>query len=171
LKNKLGITTSTVQTNDGASIMSPYRTMTKAEETTIQRQTDNFYETFVSRVAAGRNLSYEKVDEVAQGRVWSGTQAVEVGLVDGIGGLKHAILLAAEKAGLTQGFEYITISSEKSTMQLFVDALFSVKSKYQSDDILLNEIARIKQMIDVEPLQAKMPYDIEFETLQNSNIF
>lgn len=171
MKNKLGITTQTVQTNDGASILNPYRSMTKTEELVMQKQTDNFYETFVNRVAHGRNLSYEKVDEVAQGRVWSGEQAVEVGLADGIGGLKYAILLAAEKAGITSDFEYTTITSDKNSMQLFMDALFAVKAKLSSDDILLNEMSRIKSMIDIEPLQAKSPYKIEFQTSQNSNLF
>ncbi|MFI3262195.1 MAG: signal peptide peptidase SppA [Rikenellaceae bacterium] len=168
LKNKLGITTSTVQTNKGASILSPFRSMTKSEEAIMQKQTDNFYDTFVNRVAAGRNLSYEDVDKVAQGRVWSGSQALEVGLVDGIGGLRHAILLAAEKANIANDFQYKTITTEKKGLQLFFDSMNSARAMFRSDDILLNEMAKVKSMIDVEPLQAKMPYSIEFEPSYNS---
>ena len=70
------------------------------EEAVMQRSIDDTYNDFVGRVSAGRGLAFEAVDEIAQGRVWAGTDAIGIGLVDELGGLNEAIAYAASMVSL-----------------------------------------------------------------------
>lgn len=103
LKNKLGITLDGVKSNRSAG-MGSISPLTPAERASIMRGVDKVYATFTGNVAQGRNLSLERVLEIAGGRVWSGEDALDIGLVDGIGGLREAIALAADKAELGDDF-------------------------------------------------------------------
>lgn len=103
LKNKLGITIDGVQTNASAG-MGSLKPLTPLERAAIMRGVDKVYETFTSIVAQGRNLPVEKVLDIAGGRVWSGEDALGIGLIDTYGGIKTAIAVAADKAEL--GDEY-----------------------------------------------------------------
>lgn len=100
LKNKLGITFDQVKNAPYADFPTVTRPLTPAEGQKMQASVDTIYHTFKSRVAAGRRLQDALVDSIAQGRVWSGTEALKIGLVDGIGGLDRAVASAAAKAGL-----------------------------------------------------------------------
>ncbi len=100
LKNKLGITFDGVTSNESSSFL----TLSPLQRAMIMRGVDQVYETFTTNVSKGRNLPLERVLEIAGGRVWSGENALGIGLVDTCGGLKTAIALAADKAGL--GEEY-----------------------------------------------------------------
>jgi protease-4 len=79
---------------------SPYEPMTKDFYNVTKEGIERVYTTFLNRVAEGRNMTYDQVDEVAQGRVWTGKEALEVGLVDELGSLDDAIAVAAELAEL-----------------------------------------------------------------------
>jgi len=103
LKNKLGITVDGVQTNASAG-MGGLKPLTPVERAYIMRGVDKIYDTFTSYVAQGRNLPIEKVLDIAGGRVWSGEDALGIGLIDTYGGIKTAIAVAADKAEL--GDEY-----------------------------------------------------------------
>lgn len=100
LKNKLGITFDGVTSNESSSFL----TLSPLQRAMIMRGVDQVYETFTTNVSEGRNLPIERVLDIAGGRVWSGENALGIGLVDACGGLKTAIALAADKAGL--GEEY-----------------------------------------------------------------
>lgn len=100
LKNKLGITFDGVKSNTSADLGQPGRQMTAEERAFMMRGVDKVYGRFTSLVAEGRNLPIESVLEIAEGRVWSGTAADQIGLADACGGLKAAIAVAADKAGL-----------------------------------------------------------------------
>lgn len=105
LEEKLGITVDGVSTHASSDMPSVFRAMTPHEKERFQSSVDNIYNTFVSHVAQGRNLSVGQVDSVAQGRVWSGNQAMlETGLVDATGGLMYAIESAADKAGISSDY-------------------------------------------------------------------
>ena len=84
---------------------------------------DFIYVEFVKLVAEGRNLTIEQVEQIAQGRVWSGSDALRVGLVDNIGGLNDAITHAAEKAGLGEDFTLIQIPEGKDVSELLEELL------------------------------------------------
>jgi protease IV len=100
LNKKLGITTDVVKTNKHSDMVSLTRKMTDFERDLMQAYVENIYDVFLERVADGRNMTKEAVDEIGQGRVWSGENALEIGLVDELGGLDLAIKLAAELSGL-----------------------------------------------------------------------
>lgn len=101
LERNLGITFDGVKSNKSADMGMPGRNMTKQERAYIMRGVDKVYGRFTSLVAEGRNLPVERVYEIAEGRVWSGSAAQEIGLVDMCGGLKDAIAVAADKASLS----------------------------------------------------------------------
>lgn len=99
---KLGITFDEVKTHEHADWLVPTRDFTPSEEKAMQSYVDNFYQTFVEKVADSRNMEYEEVNQHAQGRVWNGADAQNVGLVDELGGLDHAMNLAASKADIEE---------------------------------------------------------------------
>ena len=98
--DKLGITTETIASGENATTMSPFATFTPSQRAKVQAYMDDFYQTFITKVAEARNSTPEAIDRVARGRVWSGAQAQERGLVDELGGLSRAIEIAKERAGI-----------------------------------------------------------------------
>src|SRR5690606_5337540 len=100
LNNKLGVTTDVAKTGEFSDFMTPTRPLNPVEQNVIQKQVEDGYDVFISRVSEGRGMSKEAVLEVASGRVWSGLQAKNIGLVDVLGGLDDAIQIAAAKAGV-----------------------------------------------------------------------
>lgn len=100
-RNKLGVTFDGVKTAKYADLGTASRPLTEAEKKFIQNSVDSIYSTFKNRVVEGRKLSGAVVDSIAQGRVWSGIQAQQLGLVDRIGGIKDAITCAAKMAKIS----------------------------------------------------------------------
>jgi protease-4 len=100
MKDKAGISYDVEKNAPFADFPNAYRPLTEAEAQRMQAGVDTIYYTFKSRVATGRRLSMEMVDSIAQGRVWTGTDALEIGLVDALGGLDRALKSAAAKAKL-----------------------------------------------------------------------
>lgn len=99
---KLGITFDDVKSHEHADWLTQTRSLTPAEEKAFQQYVDDFYQTFITKAAQDRKLSVAEVDEAAQGRVWTGADAMDQGLVDVLGGMDKALELAAEKAGITE---------------------------------------------------------------------
>lgn len=97
---KIGVTTQHFALNDEAELFTPTRAWTPQERTRVETIVEGFYETFLQRVAIGRKMSRDAVHSVAQGRVWTGAQARERGLVDELGGLQSALTEARKRAGL-----------------------------------------------------------------------
>lgn len=141
-KNKLGITFDRVVTNTMADLGNPNRAMTEAEAKLIQKSVEDIYGVFLNVVKNGRPGKFQDslaVDAVGQGRVWSGTRGVEKGLVDELGGLDKAILLAAKKAGLGDDYQVIYLPKEKELFEsLFDDGAEEVKS-FILEKLLLKE--------------------------------
>lgn len=100
LKKYLGITTDTVNTNANSTALSVLRPLSPKVLELMQRNVEEFYTVFVDRVAKGRGLSNTFVDSIARGRVWTGRDALKLGLVDALGGLDDAISIAADSAGI-----------------------------------------------------------------------
>jgi protease-4 len=97
---KIGVTTETVKSGANADIYSPFAPFSPTQRTRVQDYMQGFYENFVEKAAASRKMTPEQIDAVAQGRVWTGRQARERGLVDELGGLETAIRIAKERAGI-----------------------------------------------------------------------
>ncbi len=102
LWEKLGFTTETIKMAQHSDFFSPDRTLTPTEKDNVNRSVAHIYQTFKTRVANGRNLSLEAVETVAKGRVWTGLQALENGLVDELGTVFDALRVARELAGLPE---------------------------------------------------------------------
>lgn len=103
LYDKVGITKETVKTSTYADIFSDYRSFTADERDKVTAMMQQLYDDFVNKVADSRKMSYEEVNAVAQGRIWSGTRALDIRLVDEMGGLWPALEKTAELAGLEEG--------------------------------------------------------------------
>ncbi|MGQ9708423.1 MAG: signal peptide peptidase SppA [bacterium] len=120
LYNKLGIRRRVVKRGEHADALSDFRELTAVEDSILQDQIDWFYEQFISKVARGRNLTLEWVDSVAQGRVWLGRDARQLGLVDSLGGFIEAIEFCREKAGLRKDFEVISYPQPRRGIGAFL---------------------------------------------------
>lgn len=163
--NHLGITFDIVKTGKFSDFLSGSlsRPMTREEEHILQQEVNRIYHTFVKRVADGRSLTPEQVDSIGQGRVWSGAQAVEIGLVDRLGGIEDAIEAAAQKAGL----EDYRIVRYPAIKQPFESFLSSGKDQIQSwygraqFGPFYDQYHRIKSLVDQRGVLALMPYQIE----------
>ena len=105
LFEKLGVTTEKLAYGEKADIFSPYRPFTPEERKVLKQEILWTYDQFLDKVAAGRDLARNEVDEAGKGRVWTGRQALDLGLVDELGGLTTAFDLAKEEAGIPAGEE------------------------------------------------------------------
>lgn len=117
LAGDFGVTFDSVKTGKFADTLTISRPKTPEELAVFQRMVDWIYGEFVGKVAEGRKLDPEKVEAIAQGRVWSGTDALEVGLVDELGGLDAAIAHAAEKAGLGDRYRITEYPRKKELLE------------------------------------------------------
>jgi protease-4 len=97
---KIGVTTETVASGRNATIYSPFATFSEEQRARVLHYMQGFYDNFVEKAAASRKTTPERIDAVAQGRVWTGQQAKEVGLVDELGGLTRAIEIAKQRASI-----------------------------------------------------------------------
>ena len=100
MRQKLGLNTDTVSTNRNANGLSVYRPLSPTALSLWTKNVEDFYKVFVGRVAEGRHMSYDAVHQIARGRVWTGADAIGIGLVDTLGGIDLALSIAAEKAGV-----------------------------------------------------------------------
>ncbi len=116
LTDKLGINFQTVKSGQYSDIGSPDRPMTADEREIIQKGVDRIYNDFVLRVANGRKLEIAKVDSIAQGRVWTGTDAKNLGLVDEIGGMDKALEVALKAAKITD-YRIVNYPEQKSPFE------------------------------------------------------
>jgi protease-4 len=109
INDKLHINITAVNSNKHADMLGMMRPLDRQEKDMMQASVEKVYEKFTSIVSQGRNMSVEDVDAIAQGRVWTGAQALEIGLVDAIGTLENAVLHAAALAGSEGGIGNIQI--------------------------------------------------------------
>ena len=166
LNKRLGITTDVVKTGQsadfGANVMGiGVRKITDLERKALLRSVDKVYETFTTKVSNGRNLPMEKVLELAQGRVWSGTRAVELGLADANGGLGVAIAVAADKAGIVDNFRVTEVLEELSPMAQMMQSLNMQVKSYLFDAETLEAAEyykALKQELTREGVQMYCPY-------------
>jgi len=163
LDQKLGLTTETVRTNENSDFPSFYRPMNIYEKEVMQTSIENVYSDFVSKVATGRNLSPEYVDSIGQGRVWSGTSARQIGLIDEIGGLNDAIKGAAILAGIDNySIRELPVLEDPYTRlltQLTGEIRMKVLKRELGESVkYYNMLQEIK---DLSGIQARLPYFIE----------
>ena len=160
--DKIGINAEQVTTHENAMGYSVFEPMGGGFEKRTITSIEKVYQTFKSRVAEGRSLDMEVVEEIAQGRVWSGKDAISVGLVDALGGLQEAISAAAKLANLEQ-YNLVTYPKyEDEFERMFLDAFTKVKTKYFQHPLekYASEFIELSQL---EGIQTRIPYSIKME--------
>ena len=163
MNDKIGVNVSTINTNAHSDIGAFYRKLTSEEEAAIQFSVEDVYATFVNHVAEGRNMTFEQVDSIGQGRIWSGINAIEIGLVDELGGLDRAIEIASELAEL-ENYRIIILPEEKDPFkQLFED--FDLKIETKITDKTLGDSYKFYQQLNeltkMQGIQTRMFFNID----------
>jgi protease IV len=131
--DKLGITFDGVGTNKNANVFSTFKPVSDYEKKVLNEYVNQTYKTFIDRVGEGRHLSADAVHKVAKGRVWSGAEALEIGLIDTVGGLNTAISIACQMSGIND-FRVVEMPEEKGFME-------QLKNKFSEKTSLQNRLS------------------------------
>lgn len=165
--NKLGVTFDDVKTSPDAGFLTVTKPLTPLQKQYFQNSIDTIYRNFKMKVASGRKRSMEYIDSIAQGRVWSGARAVEIGLVDRIGGLDDAIGAAAAKAG-ARSYRLREYPGKPGLLEM----LLRIKSQRSKEAAIREEMGEegyktysaIKNLRDfLGKAQARLPYEVIIE--------
>ena len=161
--NKLGINIDVAKTNRYADLGSPFRPLSVDEKDIIYNMVDQTYDSFLSCVSSGRDMTKEEVDKIGGGRVWSGKDALENGLIDLYGGLQDAIELAGEMAGLEK-YRVISLPELEDPLEVFLREI-TENSKSRRIQYELGQFYKyFKSVSELENLfgiQARIPFMFE----------
>lgn len=167
MKDKLGITFDRVNTNAHSDWPTVTRNMTAYEKALLQKSTENIYAGFTSKAAIGRKMDVEKLRSIASGRVWSGIEAKQNGLVDALGNFDDAVKLAAETAKLKEGdYRLRYLPTKKNFWESFFE-----KANDEAETRLLKAqfgsmagyVKQIQQLQHFKGVQALMPFVMEIK--------
>jgi len=166
-QDKIGLTFDIVKTGKFADANTIVRPKTEEELAFFQKSVDWVYEEFIGKVALARKLDRAVVHEIAQGRVWSGSEALKIGLVDEIGGLDAATKYIAHKAGLGEKFRVAEYPRKKQFAEMFAEAFDKGRREYSGAsgplDTLLrqtaHELRAIAHLNDPQGMYARMPFE------------
>lgn len=161
LENKIGITHDVVKTGKYSDIYTVTRPLTDPEKAIIQRGVDEGYEIFTQKSADARNMTQDELKRIAGGRVWSGEQALDNGLVDVLGSFDDAVKLAAQAAGIEDDYKVSYYPIEKPFIEEFLEkmnarittSLFGI----ETDPVL----DRVKKLRNLQGVQARIAGDLE----------
>jgi len=166
-KNKLGVTFDGVKTAPDADELTITKPLTEMQRRFVQDQVDSIYHDFKSRVAEGRKKPIEYIDSIGQGRVWSGERALQIGLVDRLGGVQDAIDCAARLAK-TSDYRLKEYPEPKNFLDLLLGNYNrSIQLKLIKEDLgpdafkAYDSIKKLKSMIG--NVQARMPFELDIE--------
>ncbi|MBN1198827.1 MAG: signal peptide peptidase SppA [Bacteroidales bacterium] len=163
MNNKLGVTFDYAQTNSNADFISVTKPLSPLQVTFLQHFVDNTYQIFTTRVADGRRLRIGYIDSIGQGRVWSGSDALKLGLVDTLGGLDIAIRTAAELAQLSE-YRITNLPVQKDPLEQLLDEL----TGNINPDLYLEEVLgdhytyfqTLRSIQKIKGIQTRMPLEI-----------
>ena len=160
--NKLGINIDRVNTNTFSDGLTPFRPLEEKERAALKSMIEDIYGDFTQKVADGRGMTQANVDSIGQGRVWTGINAKEIGLVDEIGGLNDAIAFAVETAAL-EDYRLDEMPAQEDPFEKMLKE-FSGEVKYQilGEDIGKAEhyYRNIKSVISTKGIYTRLPVDI-----------
>ena len=162
MNKKLGINFDVVKTNKMSDFGTMSRPFNADEQQILQQYINNGYSLFVKRCADGRGMTTEAIEAIAEGRVWTGIRAKELGLVDEIGGLDKAIELAAHSADI-EGYSVVSYPKKEGMLSSFLEGEKDkmVKSKLQEYiGEYFNGLQYIKGLKEMDPIQARIPFDL-----------
>lgn len=168
MRENVGVTFDTVRTGKYSAFGTPFIPFSKEEDAMIQQEIDQIYADFLQKVAKGRDKTPEQINEIAQGRVWPGAKAKELGLVDELGGLDRAVQSAAALAKIDK----YRVSEYPQSKKGFERLLEELTGDSKDDDTVLSRMARselgelypiYRQLRDIRRssgVQAKLPYEL-----------
>ena len=168
LTQKLGLTFGTVKTNTFADFGDINRPMREDEKRMLQAYIERGYDLFLTRCSEGRNIPKNRLDSIAQGRVWTGSQALELGLVDKLGGMSNAIVDLASELKLSN-FSVAEYPAPPSPFDFMLSsgkdevAAYLINQYLGTDAKLLKSIKEIKNLKETDFIQARMPYEVTIE--------
>lgn len=167
LTNKMGIHSEQVKTHENSGNYNPFAPIDEKFKAVTTEGVEQIYKTFVSHVAQGRKMTFAQVDAIAQGRVWTGSDAIKIGLVDTIGGLNDAIQEAARLAKITSYTTQNYPEYKKNFEDLFENLPFAkTKERLIKEEIgeenykVMEEIKRVQSY---KGIQARMPFEINIQ--------
>lgn len=164
MNNKLGITSEEIKTGEYGEMITISRPLTDAEKNVWQSRTEDIYETFTGKAAEGRGVSKEDIKKVASGRVWTGVQAKDKGLVDVLGGYDDAIRIAAEKGGIADNYRVKLYPRVKNFYEELLEGFEdqtrtnAIKEEMGQYYPLYEQWQHVKSYNGV---QARMPYEFQ----------
>jgi protease-4 len=165
LANKIGINAEQIKTHENAQGYTAFEPIDDKYKSFATEGVEHIYTTFVSRVAAGRKMTTAQVDSIAQGRVWSGSEAIKIGLVDKIGGMEEAI---KEAASLSKTKKYRTVNYPE--YEKTMDDILANFGLAQSREAIIKEeigtanyevLKKLKTAINQKGIQARMTFEIK----------
>ena len=168
LNEKLGIHMEYVGTGEYSDIGRIDRPLKAKEKEYIPAIIDDIYDEFVSKVVEGRSMTKEKVDSIAQGRVWTGAMAKEIGLVDELGGIEHAISLAAKAAGLEEYRvkDYPKLQDPFNMIMERIQGNSKLESSFENTALgkYIKTLMEAEKLGSSHSVQMLMPYDISIKS-------
>ena len=161
LMNKVGVNPQTVSTNPAANFPTFFKPMDERQLALMQKYVDRGYETFVGRVAKGRKMSVDRVKAIAEGRVWDAVKARQIGLVDSIAGMNHAVEWVARKADILDKYNvapYPEVKPNLWTMLSMSSQTFAKFASIQDEPSFSKFVCRHLEMLSaMGNVQARMP--------------
>jgi protease-4 len=166
LFKKIGISTDGVKTNKFADMPALDRPFRPEEKALMQAYIEDFYDLFLQRCAEGRNTTKETIDKIGQGRVWSGKNALDIDLVDMLGGIDTAIEIAAQKANIKDDYRIVEMPEVLPAFeQLLKDLTGNASARIQNMIWGQSEYAKllktVESMQEAYPIQARLPYELK----------
>jgi len=163
LNEHLGITTDTVKSHRYADFPNLSRPFTAEEKSILQRQVDHIYTLFLKRVSDGRNMTVQQVDSIAQGRVWTGADALKLGLVDVLGGLEKAVQIASSMSGI-DSYQIVAYPQDEDPFESFFSELSGTMAKRMIKEGLQESYKyydHLNRATLLKGVQARMPFSID----------
>ena len=166
LTNKLGLKFDVVKTNKFSDFGATGRAMNSDEKALVQMNINEGYDLFITRCAEGRNMTKEAIDKIGQGRVWTGEKALELGLIDELGGIGRALEVAIERANI-EGYTVVSYPEKES---FFTSILKDKPTNYIETKLLKNNLGNyykefnlLKNLENADYLQARVPFSLNME--------
>lgn len=166
LTDKIGLDFDVVKTNEYADFGATGRPMNEGEKTLMQKMVNQGYDLFLTRCSEGRGIAKKELDKIAQGRVWTGSTAKELGLVDELGGLDRALEIACQKAGIDA---YTVVSYPAK--QTFLEMLMSTNpGTYIKSHLLGGKASELYRQFSIldnfdkrDRIQARLPFELNIQ--------
>jgi protease-4 len=164
LATKMGLHSEQVKTNENSAEYSPFLPLDEKTKAVTQESVEQVYKTFVTHVAQGRKMTFAQVDAIAQGRVWTGSEALKIGLIDKIGGMDNALETAAKLAKISSYSTRNYPEFDKSFNEILENLpLTKLKESFIKEEIGLENYSllnKIKKVQSQKGIQASLPFEI-----------